>query len=131
MIAKLIKIREIEADKTLLHLSGSMGEDTLCGITFVDADEDFEVQEGIDGTLQDVSCPKCLAHARYIRSIDEGVPKKENSHWKQKTQCKTCYNWMTQEDVGFDDIPQCSEPDSECRDYLNGILKNCPKYLNL
>lgn len=79
MKASLIKIREIEYNRTLYHLSGCMGEETLCGITYVDADEDFEVQEGKNGTLQDVTCPKCLATAKYIRSIDEGVPKKENS----------------------------------------------------
>lgn len=70
MKAALIKIREIEYNRTLYHLS-NMDEDTLCGITFVDPDEDFEVQEGKNGTLQDVTCPKCLATAKYIRSIDE------------------------------------------------------------
>lgn len=128
MKAALIKIREIEYNRTLYHLS-NMGEDTLCGITFVDPDEDFDVQEGKNGTLQDVTCPKCLATAKYIRSIDEREKNDQKQLWKQREMCKTCYNWMSQEDVGFDDLPQCSEPDSACRDYLNGILKKCPKRL--
>lgn len=129
MKAQLIKIREIEVNRTLYHLSGSMGEDTLCGIAFVDAEEDFEVQEGKEGTLQDVTCPKCLATAKYIRSIDERCEDDRKQLWKQRKMCKTCYNWMSQEDVGFDYYPHCSEADSDCIEYLTGRIKKCPKRL--
>lgn len=131
MKAKLIRIKDIETGKVLNHLQGCHPEYTECGIAFVDPEDgDFEVLNGIDGALGNVTCSECLRQAMYIRSIDLANTNTKQL-WKQRRLCKTCYNWNTQEDVGFDDIPQCSEPDSECRDYLNGFLKNCPKYLNL
>ena len=46
--------------------------------------------------------------------------------------CKTCYNWLTQEDVWPNDFPQCSESGREsCSGYLLGRLDNCRGYLNL
>lgn len=42
--------------------------------------------------------------------------------------CKTCYNWLTQEDVGFNDLPQCGENDSSCRAYLLGYIDKCNRY---
>lgn len=46
--------------------------------------------------------------------------------------CKTCYNWLTQEDVGPNDFHQCSESGREsCRGYLLGRLDNFRGYLNL
>lgn len=43
--------------------------------------------------------------------------------------CKTCYNWLTQEDVGFNDFPQCSEGHfASTRAYLLGNTDVCPKY---
>ena len=42
--------------------------------------------------------------------------------------CKECYNWLTQEDVGFYDIPHCSEDDLECRWYLCGDREDCPNF---
>ena len=46
--------------------------------------------------------------------------------------CKTCYNWLTQEDVGPNDFPQCSESGREsCSGYILGRLDNCRWYLNL
>lgn len=44
--------------------------------------------------------------------------------------CKTCYNWCTQEMVGFNDLPQCTEDHySSVRAYLFGHINVCPKYL--
>lgn len=44
--------------------------------------------------------------------------------------CKTCYNWLTQEDVGSRDLPQCSEDHySSVRSYLFGHSDVCIKYL--
>ena len=43
--------------------------------------------------------------------------------------CKDCYNWCTQEDVGFNDLPHCSENAYDCRAYLLGTCDNCPKHL--
>lgn len=46
--------------------------------------------------------------------------------------CETCYNWLTQDDVGFNDLPHCVIADcEECRNYLLGHTKKCSKYLNL
>lgn len=45
--------------------------------------------------------------------------------------CKSCYNWLTQEDVGFNDLPQCSEAKSECRSYLLGYKDTCNRYCNI
>lgn len=45
--------------------------------------------------------------------------------------CKKCYNWLTKEDVGFNDLPQCSESRFEsCRSYLLGRSDTCRRYLN-
>jgi hypothetical protein len=45
--------------------------------------------------------------------------------------CKTCYNWLTQEDVGPNDFPHCGESVCEsCRGYLLGRFDNCRRYLN-
>lgn len=48
-----------------------------------------------------------------------------------REQCKTCYEWLTQEDVGFNDIPHCTRSDYECKWYLNGSMDECPFYLDL
>lgn len=43
--------------------------------------------------------------------------------------CKECYDWCSQEEVGFNDIPHCLNADSCCRDYLNHLREDCPKYI--
>lgn len=49
-----------------------------------------------------------------------------------KELCKTCYNWLTQEDVGFNDLPQCSEDHcSDARKYLFGRSDTCKRYCNM
>lgn len=45
--------------------------------------------------------------------------------------CKTCYNWLTQEDVGFNDLPQCSDSDSSTKAYLFGCSDTCKRYCNM
>jgi hypothetical protein len=45
--------------------------------------------------------------------------------------CKKCYNWLSQEDVGFNDLPGCSESRSGCRDYLLGYKNYCLRFLDL
>ena len=45
--------------------------------------------------------------------------------------CETCYNWLTQEDVGSNDLPQCSENKQSCRDYLFGYSDTCPYHIEL
>ena len=46
--------------------------------------------------------------------------------------CETCYNWCTQEMVGFNDLPQCSEAGHACtRDYLLGCSDTCNRYCNM
>lgn len=44
--------------------------------------------------------------------------------------CKTCYEWLTQEDVGDNDFPHCGRDNYECRNYLYGSEDKCPYYLN-
>lgn len=48
-----------------------------------------------------------------------------------REQCKTCYEWLTQECVGKNDSPHCTRSDYECRYYLDGSIDECPFYLNL
>ena len=50
--------------------------------------------------------------------------------FRQRELCKTCYNWLSQEDVGFNDLPHCSENRANEADYLNGYCENCDSYLN-
>lgn len=46
--------------------------------------------------------------------------------------CKTCYNWLTQEMVGFNDLPQCSEGGHpSTRDYLLKQSDTCKQYCNM
>lgn len=45
--------------------------------------------------------------------------------------CKDCYNWLTQEDVGFNDLPHCIENTFDCHAYLLGTCDNYPKHLVL
>lgn len=45
--------------------------------------------------------------------------------------CKHCYNWLTQEDVGTNDLPQCGDSTSETRSYLFGRKDTCNRFLKL
>ena len=45
--------------------------------------------------------------------------------------CKKCYNWLSQEDVGFNDLPGCSDSRPSSREYLLGYSDNCSKFLDL
>ena len=47
--------------------------------------------------------------------------------------CKTCYNWLTQKMVGFNDLPQCSEicRHSSPRVYLLRQSNTCKQYCNM
>lgn len=45
--------------------------------------------------------------------------------------CKHCYNWLTQEDVGFNSFPGCSESTPETRSYLFGKIDTCSRFLDL
>lgn len=49
---------------------------------------------------------------------------------KPRELCKTCYNWLSQEDVGENDIPHCTDDKSNERHYLNGDCDTCESYLN-
>ena len=49
-----------------------------------------------------------------------------------KELCKTCYNWLTQEMVGLNDLPQCSEGHRpNARKYLLGSCATCSEYCNM
>ena len=45
--------------------------------------------------------------------------------------CKKCYDWCTQEDVGYHDIPHCINSDYCCHDYLLHLRDDCPKFIEL
>lgn len=45
--------------------------------------------------------------------------------------CLKCYDWCSQEDVGWNDIPHCLHDDYRCIDYLRGLTNDCPKFCEL
>ena len=46
-----------------------------------------------------------------------------------REKCKHCWNWCTQADVGFNDIPQCScGTDYDAQRYMDGSSEDCPKF---
>lgn len=46
--------------------------------------------------------------------------------------CQDCYNWNSQEDVGFNDFPQCGEGyRPEAHNYLIGLSNVCPLHMIL
>lgn len=49
---------------------------------------------------------------------------------QQRELCKTCYNWLSQEDVGPNDLPHCSENRANEINFLKGYCDNCDSYLN-
>ena len=56
-----------------------------------------------------------------------GVPLKLNT---PREECKVCYNWNTQEDVGERNFPCCQDSNKpECYNYLMGKINHCPNQL--
>ena len=45
--------------------------------------------------------------------------------------CKTCYNWLSQEDVGPNDFPHCGAFGYESHNYLIRLTDTCSEYLDL
>ena len=46
--------------------------------------------------------------------------------------CLSCYNWLTQADVGPHNHPSCTDSDKTCcRDYLYHRREDCPNHLFL
>lgn len=59
-------------------------------------------------------------------------PTNEVKLYTPRELCKDCYNWNTQEDVGFNDFPNCSEGyRTATRNYLNGLSDICPQHIVL
>ena len=55
--------------------------------------------------------------------------KKKKELYEQRELCKHCIEWVTQEDVGFDDFPHCvmsHDFDVDC--YLHHQKDTCPKF---
>ena len=95
------------------------------------------ILEGVAGRNTVDYANKIILGVKVIKGILQKRPNKRIKVYDgdirfppPREKCKHCRNWLTQEDVGFNDYPHCLvEYDISVSDYMSKLSDDCKKHL--